>query len=249
MRNLIHCELIKLRRAKMIPLSIIGSLATPVMMFLEALQTHFEYPDRIFTISDIYDNSLLYVMLLLNMMIFVAITAYLFSREYTEMTLKTILPIPVSRNRLLVGKFFTLFLWTMLLTVITWAGIFVFSGIYHCIFGMVGFSLVTALHWLLKFLLGGFLMFLTVTPYAYIAEKTKGLVAPMIASAVMVMGSAAICNQDFGALYPWTATYFLVKGKIESTGYPIQLSVGIIILVSVVGLIMTFNYFNKEDLK
>lgn len=233
----------------MLPLSIIGSLATPAMMLLEALQTHFEYPERIFTLHDIYDNSLLYVMLLLNMMIFVAITAYLFSREYTEMTLKTIIPIPVSRNKLVLGKFCTLFLWTILLTIVTWAGVFVLSGIYHCIFGLEGFSFVIALRWLLKFLFGNLLMFLTVAPYAFLAEKTKGLVSPMIASAVMVMGSAALSNQDFGALYPWTATYFIAKGNIESTGYPIQLSIAIIILVSAIGFFMTFRYFKKEDLK
>lgn len=80
-------------------------------------------------------------------------------------------------------------------------------------------------------------------------ERSKGLVAPMITSAIMVMGSAALCNQDFGALYPWTVTYFLIKGRIESTGYPISLAIAIIILVSVIGFYTTFHYFKKEDLK
>jgi hypothetical protein len=43
----------------------------------------------------------------------------------------------------------------------------------------------------------------------------------MIGSAVIVMGSAALSNQEWGALYPWTATYFLVQGKIQGTGYPL----------------------------
>ena len=55
--------------------------------------------------SDIYSDSVLYIMLLVNIMIYVAIAAYLFSREYTESTLKTILPIPISRTKLLIGKF------------------------------------------------------------------------------------------------------------------------------------------------
>jgi hypothetical protein len=50
-------------------------------------------------------------------------------------------------------------------------------------------------------------------------------------------------------LYPWTATYFLVQGKLQSTGYPTLLSVSIIILVSAVGFLMTFHHFKKEDLK
>lgn len=249
MLNIIYCELLKLKRSKMLPLSILGALATPVLMTVEALQTHFEHPDRIFTLNDIYDNSLLYAMLLMNIMVYVAITAYLFSREYTENTLKTILPAPISRTKLVIGKFLTLFLWSTILTIVTWAGGLTLSWIYHLIFGLSGFYMTVALQWLLKLLLGGVLMFLTISPFAFLAERSKGLVAPMIVSAVMVMGNVALSNQDFGAIYPWTATYFLIKGKTESTGYPILLSIGIIILVSVIGFYMTFHYFIKEDLK
>lgn len=233
----------------MLPLSIIGSLVTPIMIFLEALQAHSTHPERIFTLSDIYDNSLLYMMLLMNMMVYVAITAYLFSREYTEKTLKTILPVPVPRTKLVIGKFLTLLLWIIVLTIVTWTAILIFSGIYHYIFGMNGFYMTVALQWLLRLLLGGVLMFLTISHFAFLAERTKGLAAPMITSAVMVMGSAALCNQNLGALYPWTATYFLIKGEIESTGYPISLAIAIIILVSVTGFYATFHYFKKEDLK
>lgn len=249
MLNLIYCELVKLKRSKIVFISALGVMATPFMLFIESIQTHFEHPERVFTLADVYDNSLMYIMLLTNMMIYIAITAYLFSREYTEKTLKTILPIPISRTKLLISKFFTQFIWTTILTVVTWAGILILSGIYHGIFGMAGFELSTAIQWLYKFLLSNILMFITLSPFAYVAIKTKGFVSPIIASAVIVMGSAALCNQDFGALYPWTITFFIVKGKIQSTGYPIGLAVAIIALLSVAGFLMTINYFKKEDLK
>ena len=191
----------------------------------------------------------LYIMLLVDIMIYVAIAAYLFSREYTESTLKTILPIPISRTKLLIGKFCTLLLWIVMLTLVTWAGIFIGCGLYDAVFTLEGYSLLVAIVWLPKFLFGSILMFLTVSPFVFVAMKTKGFVAPMIGSAVIVMGSAALSNQEWGALYPWTATYFLVQGKLQSTGYPTLLSVSIIILVSAVGFLMTFHHFKKEDLK
>lgn len=249
MLNLVYCELLKLRRSKMLLLSILGVFSTPCMMFIEALQTHFQRPEEVFTLADIYDSSLLYIMILTNMMIYVAITAYLFSREYSESTLKTILPIPVSRTKFVIGKFFALLLWIVMLTLVTWTGIFALSGLYHILIGMDGFSFVIAVEWLLKFMLGNLLVYLTVSPFAFIAEKTKGFVAPVIASSVIVMGSAAICNQDFGAFYPWTATFFLIKGKLASTSYPPLLAISIIILVSVIGFFTTFHHFQKEDLK
>ena len=233
----------------MLFLSILGVFSTPCMMFVEALQTHFRRPEEVFTLADIYDSSLLYIMVLTNMMIYVTITAYLFSREYSESTLKTILPIPVSRMKFVIGKFCTLLLWIILLIVATWVGIFVLSGLYHVLIGLDGFRLVVATEWLLKFLLGSLLMYLTISPFAFIAEKTKGFVAPVIASAVVVMGSAALTNQDFGALYPWTATFLLMKGRLASTGYSPLLAIGIITTVSVVGFFATIYHFKKEDLK
>ena len=137
MLNLISCELLKLKRSKMVLISVAGVLSTPLLMLIEALQTHFDKPEIIFTLSDIYSDSVLYIMLLVNIMIYVAIAAYLFSREYTESTLKTILPIPISRTKLLIGKFCTLLLWIVMLTLVTWAGIFIVCGLYDAVFTFI----------------------------------------------------------------------------------------------------------------
>lgn len=249
MLNLVYCEFLKLKRSKIVIFSVLGILATPGMMFLEALQTHFEHPDQTMSLSDIYDSSLLYVMLLMNMLVYVAIAAYMFSREYTEKTLKMIMPVPVSRFDLISGKFLMLLIWTSALTFVTWAAIFIFMAVYHGIIGLDGFSLQAAGAWLIKFIFGSVLMFLTLSPFTYIAEKTKGFVVPVIVSAAVVMVSAALCNQKLGALYPWTASLFLVEGKIQWTGYPLPLAIGMIGIVSLIGFIATYWYFEKEDLK
>ena len=54
MLNLISCELLKLKRSKMVLISVAGVLSTPLLMLIEALQTHFDKPEIIFTLSDIY---------------------------------------------------------------------------------------------------------------------------------------------------------------------------------------------------
>lgn len=249
MLNLVYCEFLKLKRSKIVWFSILGVLATPFLMLVEALQTHFQHPEQIFTLTEIYDSSLLYVMLLMNLMVYVAIAAYLFSREYTEHTLKTILPIPISRINYISAKFIMLFIWTIMLTFLTWFAITILMLVYHYMFGLVGFSIFIVGKWLFKFLMGSCLMFATISPFAYIAERTKGFVVPVIISAVVVMGSIAVSNQDFGALYPWTSSLFLINGKIQSTGYPIVLALGIIALISLVGFFATYMYFYKEDLK
>lgn len=249
MLNLIYCELLKLRHSKMILISILGAVAVPFMLLVEMVQTHADNPEEIILLDQIYDNSILYMLLLANMMVSVAIASYLFSREYSENTWKTILPLPISRNKVLSGKFITLFLWDLGLTLVSWLSILLFSGIFHVTIGMTEYSLLTALKWIPRYFLITIFMFATTSPFVYIALKTKGFVAPMIASAVIVLGSAALCNQDWGALYPWTASVLLLKGRVEATGYPVWLSITILILVSGIGFVLTFLHFKKEDLK
>lgn len=249
MLKLVYCEILKLRRSKIVVFSFLGVSSTPFMMFIDAMQTHLNHPEKIFTLSDIYDSSLLYVMLLMNFMVYVAITAYLFSREYSENTLKTVLPSPLPRIRFVLGKYLMLLIWTTVLTVFTWITILLAMFIYNAFFGLAGFSLVIACRWLVKFMAGSILLYLTLSPFAYLAEKSKGFVIPVIMSAVVVMGSVAVSNQEIGALYPWTSGLFIITGKIFDTVYSIQLALGILASVSFVGFFSSFRYFCLEDLK
>lgn len=249
MLKLLYCELLKLRHSKMISISVLGAVAVPFMLLVEALQTHAENPEQIMLLDQVYANSVLYMLALANMMVSVAIASYLFSREYTENTWKTILPLPISRNKVLSGKCITLFLWDLGLTFVSWFSILLFFGFFHAFIGMTEYSLVTALRWIPKYFLLTVFLFATTSPFMYIAQKTKGFVAPMIASAVIVLGSAALSNQRWGALYPWTASVLLLQRRVEATGYPVFLSITIMILVSVLGFLLTFLHFKKEDLK
>ena len=246
---MIYCEILKLKRSRILLLSILGVMTTPFMLFVEVIQQHMEHPEQKVTLSAVYSNSMLYVMALINMMIYVTITAYLFSREYSENTWKTILPTPIPRIQILTAKFLTLLAWVLLLTIVTWLGVTVLFMILHFTIGLLEVNATVIWTWLLRFLLGNVLVFLTLTPFAYFAERSKGLVTPMILSAVVVMGNAALCNQRFGALFPWTATYLLVMKRISETGYPVLLAASLIVILFLAGLVATYAYFIREDLK
>lgn len=249
MADLIYCELLKLKRSKMILISILGALAAPAMLLLECLQTHFEHPEKIITLAHIYDSLMLYTIILMNLLVYIIIASYLFSREYTEKTLKNILPIPVSRTSFLTSKFCILFVWMIVLSFFSWGSTYLLALLYHSVFGMAEFHFHIALTYRGNMLIGTMLMFLTITPFTFLAEKTKSLVVPLIISSAVIMGNAALSNQDLGALYPWTAILFLMQGSLSGTGYPVWTSVSIIALVSILGFAATFIYFQTEDIK
>ena len=249
MLNFIICEFAKLKHAKIVFFSIAGTQAVPFMLLVEAFQLHQKNPDQIIMLETMFENSLLYVMLLMNIIICVALSSYLFSREYVEKTIKNLITLPVFRRTYISGKFLSLLLLVELLMIATWSGILVIAVFYQFFFELDGFFAGIIVRWLLKFIIAGGLLFLTISPFAYIAEKSKGLVTPIIIMSVVVMGSAALCNQELGALYPWTATYLILSGRIAETGYPIWLSTTIIALTAIVGFGMTYYYFEKEDLR
>jgi bacitracin transport system permease protein len=188
-------------------------------------------------------------MIMFGLIVYVVITAYLFSREYTENTLKTILTVPVKKLTFITSKFLTLFIWVIVLTLISWGGIYALTALYSAIFGLAEFGVAVALHYLGNMLFGGILMFLTISPFAFLSIWTKGVVVPVIASAAVAMGNVVIHSETLGELFPWTASYLLVRYGMEQISYPYALVIGLIALVSIIGFALTIVYFYREDIK
>jgi bacitracin transport system permease protein len=246
--NLLFSECLKLKRTKIVPLSILGSLGAPLLMILEALYTHFNEQETLFTLYDIYDSALVYMMLLANVMTYIIILSYVFSREYMENTLKLILPIPVSRTKFIFSKFILLFFWMLVLSFVTWFSILTLFYIYHFIFGIADFTFYSALAWLIKYLFAGMLIFFSITPFAYLAQKSKGFITPLIYGTLSTMVSVALLNRDLSTLYPFTISFEIIKGNLIGSNYPSLVSIFILSLSSTLGFIATLRYFYKEDI-
>jgi len=219
------------------------------MMVAEGIKRFYSEPDAIITLAGFYNGCSLYTMLLFGLIVYAVIAAYLFSREHSEKTLKTILTIPVSKTSFIISKFIMLFIWILALMIVTWFGTLIFAALYGAIFRLGEFSIAVAIEYLGKMLIGGALMFLTISPFAFLATWTKGVVVPIIAAATIAMVNVALTNEALGALFPWTATFLFVDGRMAQTGYPYPLSIGLIALVSILGFLASVVYFKREDVK
>jgi len=123
LRNLVICELLKLRRSKMLLICILGAFVAPILMFVNGVRTHYAHPDAVVKLADFFNSSMLYSMLMFSLIVFAVIGAFLFSREYSENTLKTIITIPVAKSKFIISKFVMLLIVTITLTLISWAAI------------------------------------------------------------------------------------------------------------------------------
>lgn len=245
MVSLLQCEFMKLKRSKMTIISILGAMVNPFMILVEIFKERSNNPDVVVTYYNIFSQSNMYMILIFGLIVYTVFGAYIFGREYTENTLKTILTIPISKSALLICKFLTLIIWCISLSLLSW----LFCLIVGILANASELTLNIILISLFECSFGTFLLILMLSPIIFITIWTKGIVIPVITSAAIVMINAALTNETLGALFPWSAIYLLVTNKIVYTGYPIILSVSIVFITILVGFLLCFYYFNKEDIK
>jgi len=247
--NLLYCELLKLKRSKILLISFLGALVAPTLMFVQGVKTHYSEPEFVISMEHFYENSTLYSMLMFGLIVYVVIGAYLFSREYTENTLKTIITVPVSKLSFITGKFIVFFILVIVLSIISWISIYGLSAIFKAMFGLEGFSIAIATKYFGRAIIGGMIMFVTMSPFAFLSLWTKGFVVPVISAASVAMVNVMLSNSDLGALFPWTASYLLISDGLTQTGYPYSLAISLIAVVSVFGFVVSVVYFQREDVK
>lgn len=230
----------------MLLISLLGAGVTPLMIFVDVIKLRMDNSGKIITCYGVFEETNMYLMLLFGMIVYTLIGAYLFSREYTENTLKTILTVPVSKTAFTSAKFFMLLIWILGLTAFSWL-----CTLFFVVIGKVDdFSIAIIAKSIYEYFFGAILVYLVILPFIFIAIKTKNLVTSIIVVTAVAMGSAAVINEPEAALYPWAATNLLVTGTlVKRTSHSIWPSVIMITVLAAVGLIASLIYFNKHDVK
>ncbi|MBW7475406.1 ABC transporter permease [Paenibacillus oenotherae] len=244
MVNLLYTELLKLKRAKMLLVSLIGASAAPLMVFIGFLDLKVKKPDSAVHYEEVFYNTNLYVLLLIGTLLYGVITAYIFNREHEEDTLKNLLTIPVSRTGLIVSKLVLLFFWIMLLTIAAWA-LTLALGLIGQFEGLSAGVLLTSFK---QFIIGGSLLFLLSTPTMFITFLFRNYVPTIIFTAAITMGNVALANREYKALNPWSAVQVIANYE-PVPQYPLYYSYIAILLVAAAGFLATVIYFRRLDIQ
>lgn len=245
MIQLLSCEILKLKRSKMVLISCLGALATPVMVFVGVVKFRLDQPGHMTTFASFFLQSNMYTMLLFGLIVNTVIASYLFSRENTENTLKTILTVPISRILFILSKFVMLLIWMLSLSVITWIS----SLCLGIIVGCVNLSMDIVMNSIVQCLFGTILMYLVLLPFVYLILRVKNLVLPIICATTVAMINVAMAGESLAALFPWSSFYLLVSGDIDKTEYSPTVVLVMILVTALVGFGLSIWHFNKEDVK
>jgi ABC-2 type transport system permease protein len=166
-------------------------------------------------------------------------TCWIFGREYTDKTIKDLLVKPVSKLSIATSKFIVIFLWNSLLTIIMFA-VVLFIGIYV---GLIGATATLILNYFLVFMATSLLTMFVSTVSSFMANVTKGYLAPIGLIFLIVVIVNVVENVGLSAYIPWT-----IPGLLFSDGVLRPISVLILAITGITGFAGTVAWWRFAEL-
>lgn len=238
MMTFIRLEFLKLKRSKIFLLSLMGAILPPLLMFIAVFAF-----DEGNTFEALFSNVNMYMSAMFAILIFAIIISYLFGREYNEHTIKTMLTIPISRGKFLMGKYAMFLVWIVILTVVTSLSTLVFGFIA----GLDGFSIKLFVESFAQLLLANILLFLTFSPFVFFSLLITNMVPAMVGGAALTLVNIMIYGQEWAPFVPWTCPYLIASGEILEYGTSVSVSYGVIMMTFLAGIALSYIYFRKTD--
>ena len=230
MFELIEGEFLKLKRSRMFTITLLGSLVPAILLLVMMIKI-----ESTFTYSLLFEQSLEYVTLLFGFLLYILLATYIFNREYTEHTLKTVITTPLSRTKFIISKLVVIFIWMSILTLIFYLST-IFVGY---IGGATQLTTQSLMIFLKELYIADVLLFLLITP-------------SIICGVAMVLANVMSIGDKLSVYNPGTAVYLLstyqpyINSLIYNQSPLIPFTV--IILISIIGFILSWLYFTKTDI-
>lgn len=238
MLTFIQMEFLKLKRSKILLLSLMGALLPPLLMFIAV--TSFDEGQ---SFEALFSNVNMYMSAMFAVLIFAIIISYLFGREYNEHTLKTMLTIPISRGKFLASKYVMFLVWIVILTVTTSLSTLAFGFVA----GLEGFTLKLFVDSFAQLLFANVLLFLTFSPFVFLSLFITNMVPAMVGGAGLSLVNLMVYGQNWAPFVPWVCPYLIASGEIAEYGISVTVSYAVILATFVIGFAISYFYFVKKD--
>ncbi len=258
MRNLaaaLTVELIKTRKSKILPATLLVFTFIPLMMGLMMFVAR--NPEIAAKLGMIGTKAKLfgendwtgYFSLLSQMIASIGligsgfVAAWVFSREHSDRTLKDILALPVPRSSIALAKLVVVMGWFLLLALILY-GVGIALGL---LMHLPGWSKPLFLQFTWRYLATSLLTLLLSSPVAFLSGYSRGIVAPL-GFVILTMIAAQFAGLiGLGPYFPW-AIPGLFSVAVNEPGFQVQVaSYIILVLTFVLGWWANLRWWNHAD--
>lgn len=167
-------------------------------------------------------------------------TCWIFGREYTDKTINDLLVKPVSKLKIAVSKFIVIALWNSLLSILMFA-VVALIGAYV---GLADVTFALMLHYFLMFMATSLLTTFVSTVSSFMANITRGYLAPIGLIFLIVMIVNIVENVGISAYIPWT-----IPGLLITDGFLNPVSIFILVLTGTAGFVGTVAWWRFTEQK
>ena len=235
MLRFIQMEFFKIKSSRTFIITIIGALLMPI---LNTIITIFYKGGNVIETMNGDINTYL---TLFSIIFGAAIINYLFTIDIETRTLKSIIPLPVSRMEYIIGKLITLLIWMIILVLIT----MLTATILYPLVGMSGFDINLILQTTGKFLLGTLILFLTLIPLVFVIIATKNHSATLVLAVLFIFANISIPFYKNAEYIPWNIPAPLATNTLT---FSPTIEWTIVILTGLIGFILVKIWINKKDI-
>ena len=165
-------------------------------------------------------------------------TCWIFGREYSDKTINDLLVKPISKLRIAISKFIAIFLWNTLLTILMFAVVVLIGA---CVSLTHGTATLILDHFLL-FMATSLLTMFVSTISSFVANVTKGYLAPIGLIFLIVLIINIVENVGLSAYIPWT-----IPGLLMSDGFLSPISVFILAITGITGFVGTVAWWRFAE--
>lgn len=231
---IIKAEFLKLKRFHILLIGFIGmTLPAILSVFTQAVATP-EASIQNFNFSALFNSTIWNSATIFMPVIFTLIGGYLINREYTDNTLKIILPVPVSFQRLLFGKLLAMGILSLLFGFYNYA-VTLAVGLLS---GITGLSLAILFNGFLQMLGTAFSTYIANLPIIAVSSRKPGIyMGGVIAAFLFGYSSMFIKNVTLRSLYPNLSGLTVIgfdTGTFMNTSEPGKFSLSILALALMV---------------
>lgn len=232
--SVLHCEICKITRANVFwPVFLVFAFG-PIMMGVGIISSS--------NTGDInwqmYLAQLFDSLAALGLIGYTFISAWVFGREFTDKTIKDLLAKPVSRSRIVISKLLVILAWDVLLSLFMFAIGLGVGGV----LGLTGWSAALIWNIFFRFIITSLLFIVVTTPGTFLANVSKGYLAPLGLILVIVIFSNVLASMGFAPYFPWT-----IPGVFQSTGLLNLSSIVILASTGIAGIVGTFAWWRFAE--
>ncbi|MBN2893918.1 MAG: ABC transporter permease [Bacteroidales bacterium] len=244
-------EIMKLRRSKILWITIVFFAFIPIMMGLLMLVS--QNPEIAEKLGIVGTKAMLFsennwkgYLEMINQLIAVIgiigfgfVTSWVFGREYVEKTVIDFITLPTSRATIISAKFLVVFAWSLLLTIV----LFGTSIIIGKIINIPEWSAEIFNAFVHEFTIVSLLTIILSTPTAFVASYGRGIIAPLGFVILLVIMAQFVAVVGWGAYFPWAIPgYSTIPDVILK-----PVSYIIVLTMSLICYLGTIAWWRKAD--